>query len=157
DLTALRPADEQRRPHTLREQHARTPRRLPALLRPHNDRTSVEERRQQPARVRPRVRLDPVVVHRAEELPTVEHKRLALIHATRHLAVLLNPVSDEETERVQRIEVQGELVSHQTRPSSGHATTDAASPPPTPSRRHARQPHPTRPSSPSPPDQPSKN
>src|SRR5690606_25761965 len=51
DLAALGPAREQARSATLEQQHARAPRRLPALLRADDDRAAVVERRQEPARV----------------------------------------------------------------------------------------------------------
>src|SRR5690606_28880991 len=126
DLAALGPAREQARSDTLEQQHARAPRRLPALLRADDDRAAVVERRQEPARVHLRLRVDAVVVDGAVQLPAVEDQRLALVDAAGHLAVLLHPVRAEEAEGVQRVEVEGEVVSaHQGPPSGGHGRTCA--------------------------------
>src|SRR5699024_2021572 len=96
-VTLASPASEQRRPHSLNEHHSSAPRRLAALLRPHNHRPPIVERRQEAARVSNSARIHPVMVRRAVELPAVERQRLALEHATRNLAVTLNPLSSQKT------------------------------------------------------------
>src|SRR5690625_935554 len=153
-LAAQSPASEDARPHSLERHNRRTPRRLTRLLRANHQTTPVHEHRRasRALRVKHRTRLHPVEVHRAPHLPAVMHERIAHRPTVSDLAVRLNPVRSEETERG---EIDDPLVSHQTRPSSGHATTDAASPPPTPSRQHARPPRLSRPSNPSPPGRPS--
>lgn len=52
------------------------------------------------------------MVHGAVELPAVERQRLAFVHASRDPAVRLHPISEEEAERVERIEVEGEVICH---------------------------------------------
>src|SRR5690606_9047649 len=159
DLAALGPAREQARSDTLEQQHARAPRRLPALLRADDDRAAVVERRQEPARVHLRLRVDAVVVDGAVQLPAVEDQRLALVDAAGHLAVLLHPVRAEEAEGVQRVEVEGEVVSaHQGPPSGGHGRTFAwpvRAWRQSPSRRASRPARPARRAGPSRPGPPS--
>src|SRR5690606_28157506 len=135
------------------KEHARTPRRLPTLLRPNHDRPPIHKRGQEASLVRNRARLDPVVIRRAEQLPPVERQRLVLVHARRHPAMLLNPVSYQEPESLVRVEVQSQVIAHRRpRPSSGHETTSA---PEQPAPHDEPQPHQSRSPNPSPQAPPS--
>ena len=70
------------------------------------------ERRQQPARINDRLRLDPIVVDIDLELPAAQDQRLTLVDTARDPAVRLDPVNGKEAESVQRIEVDPQLVRH---------------------------------------------
>jgi hypothetical protein len=88
------------------------------------------ERAQQFPRINNRFRPNSVMVRRDVQLPAIELERLTLVNAARNPAMLLDPVRNEEAQRVQRVEFERQiLVGHITqRPLSGSGTTSAQPP-----------------------------
>src|SRR5690606_9327500 len=113
DIAAARPPAEQAGPDGLERRDGGRPGALARLLRADHLGAAVVERRRQegPGGVERQPGADPVVVHRAPQLPSLEHERAPEVEAVRDDAVRLYPVGREEPEG--RESVVLEVTGHQ--------------------------------------------